>query len=56
MLLKLLNFLPGLVGYHWVICQAKSADMECAEEDVLADEDWDDLETHSSSYCLQKKE
>ncbi|MEA3404668.1 MAG: hypothetical protein U9R28_02895 [Pseudomonadota bacterium] len=53
MLLNLMNVLAGLFGYEWV---KDNRPIDEPEEDIIADEGWDDLHQHSPRYRLQKKQ
>lgn len=51
-MLKLMNWLAGWFGYEWV----EDTSPYEREDDVIADEDWDDLHEHNPRYVLRKKQ
>jgi len=53
MLLKWLNIVAGLFGYKWIVDTRPD---NLPDEELLADEDWDDIQAHGPRYHLVKKD
>lgn len=51
-MLRIINLFVGLFGYQFIIDNEK---VDEPEENIIADEGWDDLHQHSPRYKLVRK-